>query len=304
MIARLLALLALLIAVPAKAQADGRLVEWRDVASAFVDARNVTIWLPPGYDHGHRRYPVIYMHDGQNVFVPGHAYGGQEWGVDEAMSRMIAAGRTHGAIIVGIWNNGAMRGREYLPGGPVLALSPAVRAQVEATHGGPSRAAAYLRFIVDELKPRVDRTFRTRRGRADTSTMGSSMGGLIALAALVDYPDVFGAAAGVSIHWPLGDPRPGEGADAASIAAAFRAWFAASAVNPARNRLYTDHGDQTLDAYYGPYADAMQPVLRARGWRAGRNWQARDFPGAAHNEASWRARVAVPLAFLLGIPDD
>ncbi|MCU0729619.1 MAG: alpha/beta hydrolase-fold protein [Sphingopyxis sp.] len=296
--ARILALLALLIAVPAWGQADGRLVEWTDVSSRHVQPRSVTIWLPPGYDQTSRRYPVIYMHDGQNVFTPGRAYGGEEWGVDEALSRMIAAGRTRGAIVVGVWNTN-LRGREYLPAAIVAALPADMRRQVETTHNGPSLADAYLRFLVEELKPRVDRTYRTRRGRVDTSIMGSSMGGLISLYALGEYPSVFGAAAAVSIHWPLGDPRRGQGADPAAVASAFDQWLDGTAVRPGRNRLYIDIGDQTLDAFYPPYQTAMAPVLSAHGWQDGPRHALRTFPGTAHNEASWRARVEIPLAFLL-----
>lgn len=245
---RFLAMLALLMAVPAWGQTDGRLIEWTDVSSVHVQPRNVTIWLPPGYDQSSRRYPVIYMHDGQNVFTPGRAYGGEEWGVDEALSRMMAAGRTRGAIVVGIWNTN-LRGREYLPAKIVAALPAEIRAQVETTHSGSSLADAYLRFAVEELKPRIDDSFRTSPGRADTSIMGSSMGGLISLYALGEYPGVFGAAAAVSIHWPMGDPRRGLGADPAAVAWAFGEWLDGVTARPGRNRLYIDIGDQTLDAF-------------------------------------------------------
>jgi enterochelin esterase-like enzyme len=300
MVHRLLALLMLLLAVPAAAQADGRLIDWEDVTSAHVQPRNVTIWLPPGYDASRRRYPVIYMQDGQNVFVPGRAYGGEEWGVDEALSRMIANGRTRGAIVVGVWNTN-LRGREYLPAAVVANLPEAERVRVLATHNGPSLADAYLRFLVNELKPRIDREFRTLDGPRQTSIMGSSMGGLISLYALGEYPEWFGQAAAVSIHWPLGDPREGQGADPMAVAVAFERWLQSSTVSPRRNRLYVDIGDQTLDAYYPPYHLGVLSVLRARGWREGRAFMPRVFLGAAHNEAAWRARVETPLAFLLGL---
>jgi enterochelin esterase-like enzyme len=295
-----LVFLLLLIAAPGHTQADGRLIDWDQVTSAHVQPRNVTIWLPPGYDTSHRRYPVIYMHDGQNIFVPGRAYGGEEWGVDEAMSRMIAARRTRGAIIVGVWNT-SLRGREYLPANVVAALPEAERARVLASHGGHSLADAYLRFLVSELKPRIDREFRTLAGARHTSIIGSSMGGLISLYALGEYPRVFGQAAAVSIHWPLGDPRQGLGADPLVVANAFRVWLASSNPDARRNRLYVDIGDQTLDAYYPPYQAAMVPVFEEHGWRNGSRFALRTYPGTSHNEAAWRARVETPLAFLLGL---
>ena len=298
MIARLFAFLIFVFAVPAAAQADGRLVDWEGVTSAHVQPRNVTIWLPPGYDSSRRRYPVIYIHDGQNIFVPGRAYGGEEWGVDEALSRMVAAGRTRGAIVVGVWNT-TLRGREYLPAGVVAALPAAERARVEATHGGASLADAYLRFLVSELKPRIDREFRTRPDRQHTGIMGSSMGGLISLYALGEHPDVFGQAAALSIHWPLGDPRQGQGADPAMVARAFSNWVGLHRFRSNRSRLYVDIGDQTLDAFYPPYQAALLPLLTRYGSREPRNLAIRTFPGTAHNEAAWRARVETPLAFLL-----
>ncbi|MBX9729252.1 MAG: hypothetical protein K2X31_10115, partial [Sphingopyxis sp.] len=290
--------LALLSAVPSAAQADGRLVDWEAVASAHVAPRNVTIWLPPGYDGGNRRYPVIYMHDGQNVFVPGRAYGGEEWGVDEALSRMIATGRTHGAIVVGVWNTN-LRGREYLPAKWVARLPEEARARIERVHGGPSIADDYLRFLVTELKPRIDREFRTRAGRRDTAIMGSSMGGLISFYALGEYPHVFGQAAALSIHWPLADPREAGPEEPAAIIGAVGDWLSASGIRPRRNRLYVDVGTETLDAFYGPYADAFRPMMVARGWYPGCRGMEGVFTGTAHNEAAWRARVETPLTFLL-----
>jgi hypothetical protein len=298
MIARLLCLLTLLLAAPAAAQADGRLVEWEAVTSDHVQPRNVTIWLPPGYDAARRRYPVIYMMDGQNVFDPARAYGGEEWGVDEALSRMIARGRTQGAIVVGVWNTNR-RGREYLPAAVIAELPEEQRRQIETTHGATSLADAYLRFLVQELKPRIDREFRTLDGPRHTSIMGSSMGGLISLYALGEYPEWFGQAAAVSIHWPLGNPVGPQRATPETVALAFERWLEGSGVNPRRNRLYVDIGDQTLDAFYPPYHSGMLSVLRSRGWREGRGFMPRAFPGTAHNETAWRARVETPLAFLL-----
>ncbi len=298
MIARLLGLLALLLAVPALAQAEGRLIRLEAVPSAHVQPRNVTIWLPPGYDNNRRRYPVIYMHDGQNVFEPGSSYGGQEWGIDEALSAMIADGRSRGAIVVGIWNTN-LRGREYLPAKVAARLSTEARALVDATHGGPSLADAYLRFIVEELRPRINRSYRTSTARSDTSIMGSSMGGLISLYALGEYPEVFGSAAALSIHWPLGDPRRGQGAPQAEVIAAFDGWLGETRLRPGRNRLYMDHGTLNLDGYYRPYSEAMEAVMPRQGWRRDRDWVSRVFEGTDHNEAAWRARIDEPLGFLL-----
>ena len=146
---------------------------------------------------------------------------------------------------------------------------------------------AYLRFLVEELKPFVDTGFRTRPGRDDTFVMGSSMGGLLSLYAIAEYPDVFAGAAAVSTHWPAGD---GIVID----------WLAKHLHDPSTHRLYFDHGTETLDAAYAPYQQRMDAAMRQAGYCEGRNWITRRFDGAEHSEASWRERVEVPLLFLLG----
>ena len=269
-------------------QATGRVDSWQDVPSAHVPARNVDVWLPPGYaEHPHRRYPVLYMHDGQNLFDPKLSYTGVDWGVDEAMTRLIAEGRAREAIVVGIWNT-PLRLQEYMPRKPVTGDS--LRIGVEGMGELPAagiRSDQYLAFIVAELKPFIDATYRTRPGRDDTFVMGSSMGGLISLYAAAEYPRVFGGVGAVSTHWPIGD---GIAID----------WFAAHLPSARSHRLYLDHGTATLDAQYAPYQLRMDAIVRAQGYVDGRNLETRVFDGAEHSERAWRARVDVPLQFLLG----
>lgn len=284
----------------------GRLERIAQHKSAYVQPRDVTVWLPATYD-GRRRFPVIYAMDGQNLFQPGFAYGGEEWGLDEAMSALIASGATRGAIIVGVHNTN-LRSREYLPQKVVGQLSAADRARTESVHGGPALADAYLRYLVTELKPLIDRTYRTRPGRADTSIMGSSMGGLISLYALGEYPDVFGQAAAVSIHWPLARPEQDLRIDPTTMTAAFTKWIDASKMTPGRNRLYADQGTGFLDVTYTDYARLMERAFAARGWKQDARpdqsaFDSRVFPGADHNEKAWRARADIPLRFLLRAPE-
>lgn len=257
-------------------QATGHVDSYQDVPSAHVPARNVDVWLPPGYDgHPRRRYPVLYMHDGQNVFDPALAYTGIDWDVDGAMTRLIASGKVREAIVVAV-SNTPLRGSEYMP---AKALPAQRRAQ--------TLSDGYLRFLVEELKPAIDATYRTRTGRADTFVMGASMGGLISAYAMSEYPDVFGGAGGLSTHWPADD----------GIVIDYLAGHL-----PARrtHRLYFDHGTATLDASYAPYQQRMDEVLEQAGWRRGRDFDSRVFEGAEHNERAWRERVGIPLEFLLG----
>lgn len=285
------AFLGVLPAAPVTAQPPatvsvGRLVDLGEVASSHLRPRRVQIWLPPGYDaRGRRRYPVLYAHDGQNLFVPGHSVGGAEWGFDETLGRLIASGAVRPAIVVAIWNT-SDRPAEYMPAAPVAVPEIDLHVGDRSLARADIRSDRYLRFLVEELKPRIDRGYRTRAGPADTLIMGSSMGGLISAYALARYPQVFGAAACLSTHWPAGD---GVVVD----------WLAANLGPPAGRRIYFDHGTATLDALYLPYQARMDRALANLGWRRGRDYLSLAFPGAEHSERAWAQRLDQPLRFLL-----
>jgi predicted alpha/beta superfamily hydrolase len=265
----------------------GTLLRHADVPSAHVAARNVDVWLPPGYgEDPARRYPVLYMHDGQNLFDPATSFGGIDWGVDEAMTRLIAAGKVKAAIVVGVWNTGKRR-EEYMP---QRAVQSAV-VDYNVPGAGDVTAAdiisdRYLAFLVDELKPAIDASYRTLPDREHTFVMGSSMGGLVSQYAISRYPEVFGGAGCVSTHWPAGD----------GIAVAD---FGAHLPDPATHRYWFDYGTATLDAGYEPYQKQADALLRKAGYVEGQNWVTKKFDGAEHSEKSWRLRVDQPLVFLL-----
>ena len=265
----------------------GRIETLPPLASRFVAPRRVDVWLPPGYDtNSGAHYPVLYMHDGQNIFDPVTSYGGVSWEVDQALCRLLQAGKARPAIIVGVWNTGLGRFPEYMPQKAVTGGSLALYA------GGPVIATdticsdAYLKYLATELKPLIDRTYRTQPEAANTLVMGSSMGGLISAYALVEYPGIFGAAGCVSTHWPVGD---GVVID----------YLAKHLPKPGSHKWYFDFGTATLDAGYEPYQRRMDAVLRAAGYTEGRDWLTRKFSGAEHSERSWRERVDIPLTFLL-----
>jgi predicted alpha/beta superfamily hydrolase len=267
----------------------GRIVTYPQFESRNVAAREVDVWLPPGYDGaGGARYPVIYMQDGQNLFDPAKSYTGRSWEVDRAMDRLISAGETPGAIIVGIWNTGITRSAEYVPAKAFSTHDIKEVSNSYASQSHPILSDLYLKFLVDELKPFVDRTYRTQADPAHTFIMGSSMGGLISAYAVAEYPDVFGAAACLSTHWTAGD-------------GAVIGYLRERLPDAATHRFYFDHGTETLDSQYAPFQDRMDAVMRSHGYREGVTWVTRVFPGADHSEASWSKRVEIPLAFLLGI---
>lgn len=297
---RLLALLALLLAlVPAHAL-PGRLEKFPAMVSAHVAARDIVVWLPDGYDAGTGRHAVLYMHDARNLFEPATAMGGETWRVAEALAKLQAAGTVRPTIVVGIDNTPA-RSLEYMPRRIWSALPVAERDRLTAAMGGPPLSDAYLKFIVHELKPLIDARFRTDPARRATFIMGSSMGGLISLYALAEYPLVFGGAGCLSTHWPL----PLIGPDLKPllpfepVVAAFADYLTPRLPRSGEAQFWFDHGDRHLDANYAPYQARIDALLVAGGLRPGRDYVSRAYSGAAHNEAAWRARIDAPLAFLL-----
>lgn len=275
--------------------ATAQLIEIVDFESQFVQSRNISIWLPAGYSsNGVDSYPVIYAHDGQNLFEPGRSYGGVEWGLDEAATKIMRENDVRPAIIVGIWNT-SERWQEYAPQKVIESLDGDTSSEWLGETLPDLKADAYLNFIVEELKPYIDETYATAPDASNTLIMGSSMGGLISLYALAEHPDIFSRAAAVSIHWPLTEP---EGALAQQADAAMQAYLATSGIDPAKHTIWFDHGTETLDAAYPPHAEAMEAWFRAQGW-AEDEAIFRSYPGTDHSEGAWAARADEILTFLL-----
>jgi len=266
----------------------GTLLRHANFPSASVRPRNVDVWLPHGYgSDGTRRYPVLYMHDGQNLFDSSTTgMGNPDWGVDETLTRLIAVGAVEPAIVVGVWNVPERRA-EYEPQVLTPFLPDSVLRWIDTAKHGPPFSDRYLRFLVTELKPFIDRTYRTLLEPAHTSIMGSSMGGLVSLYALCEYPQVFGAAAGVSTHWPAG-------------VGAMREYLERRLPRAGSHRIYYDYGTLGLDAAYEPYQVKIDSMMHGKGYRQSRDWATLKFAGADHNERAWRERLHLPLLFLLG----
>ncbi|MFM5886155.1 MAG: alpha/beta hydrolase [Novosphingobium sp.] len=302
MLGRVLAALCalLLAAVPAFAAArdSGRLLEYEQVPAAGLPVQRLTIWLPPGYDRSKRRYGVVYMHDGHNLFDVKKSNFNKIWAADKAMLAASKRGHFAPAIIVGIWAPGSDRYRQYLPRPAYDAAPPALRAQMDAMAGGPIVSDAYLAWIADTLKPWVDRHFRTLPGRDDTAIAGSSMGGLMSCYAFVARPQVFGRAACVSSHWPAADPTK-LGPASAELTAYWSGWLAQGIGVPDGRRLWMDHGTATLDAFYAPYQEAIDARIAATGWQRGLDWESKVYPGAEHEENAWAARLPEIFGWLL-----
>ncbi len=286
----------------------GRLVDLGEIASANAKLlpRSVAVWLPPGYDRERsRRYRVLYMHDGQNLFDSRSAFGGVPWGVDEALAALIGLGDVTPTIVVAAGNT-AQRWYEYAPEAALRTLPADVRAAADAEvslAGADLSAEAYVRFLADELKPQIDQRFRTLPSRADTFVMGSGMGGLASLYALCRRPDIFGGAGCMSTHWPVTriagiHDNPGA-PPMIALAAGVLGWFDANLPRAGAHRLYFDHGALGLDRLYHPYQSRMDAIGAGKGYVAGKDWLSKASAGAEHNEAAWNARLPAALGFLL-----
>lgn len=268
------------------------------LASEYVATRNVEVWLPKEYaNEPERRFPVLYMHDGQNVFNPATSYTGTAWEADSTAGAMIAAGRIEPIIIVAVWNS-PKRFQEYCPQKPVAEADLEVRDYLNNLRKDYQKelvADEYLKFLVTELKPFIDKTYRTKTDARNTSICGSSMGGLISMYAICEYPDVFGQAACVSTHWPLGYNN-----DNPAVSQVLKNYFNKYVPSPLNHRLYFDHGTATLDALYEVHQNQVDEIMVAKGYERGRNWDTKKFEGAIHTESAWRDRFDIILTFLYG----
>ncbi|MFY8061434.1 MAG: alpha/beta hydrolase [Arenimonas sp.] len=286
-------------ASPVPAASTGSIQRLAAFPSKNVPARDVDVWLPPGYSEK-TKYAVLYMQDGQMLFDAAITWNKQEWRADETAARLMAEGKVRPFIIVGVHNGGPRRHVEYFPQKPFEALPQDFRSQLLGMNRNPQQVLfdgevdsdAYLKFVVEELKPYIDSHFSVYTGPEHTAVMGSSMGGLISMYAISEYPQMFGAAACVSTHWPgifTVDNNP--------IPQAFFDYMRTALPDPARHRIYFDYGTGTLDALYPPLQARADAVMRERGYTDA-GWQTRRFEGAEHSEQAWAARLDIPLQFL------
>lgn len=265
----------------------GEVRRYEKFASKFVDARNVDVWLPPDYDADkNKRYAVLYMHDGQNLFNSKESYAGVDWGIDETMTRLIAEKKINEAIVVGIWNT-PKRFAEYMPQKAFETAADEQKKQASANGIAEVVSDNYLKFLVTELKPFIDKNYRTKTDRKNTFVMGSSMGGLISLYAISEYPQIFGGAGCVSTHFPAGN---GVMID----------YMKTNLPASKDHKIYFDYGTRTLDATYEPFQLKADAVMKEKGFTSDKNWITRKFEGEEHSEKSWRKRVDIPIVFFLG----
>ncbi|POY35041.1 esterase [Solitalea longa] len=272
----------------------GKLQKLESFHSKYVSARRVDIWLPENYGNdSSKRYAVIYMQDGQNLFMDDTAYQEVEWRVDETASSMMGDHKIKDCIVVGIWNT-SKRMREYQPGKPYALLSDTLQKKLSAEFKGAPLGDQYLEFVTQELKPYIDTHYRTLADAKNTAMIGSSMGGLISFYAVCEYPQIFGSVACMSTHWPVSLKNNDE-----KIGEAYRKYLADHLPSSDGHKIYFDYGTKTLDSLYGPYQVAVDKVMHDK-WPNG-HWTSIKFVEDEHSEVYWQRRFGIPLEYLLGL---
>ena len=221
--------------------------------------------------------------------------------MEETIGRLLNENKIKDCIVVGIWNT-PLRHAEYFPqkayefltGEEKEFVTHQLQSSGRLTEAFQPVSDNYLRFLVNELKPFIDSAFSTYTGKGNTYIAGSSMGGLISLYAICEYPDIFGGAACLSTHWPgiftmEGNPVP----------EIFIKYLETHLPDPRTHKIYFDYGDRTLDALYPPLQNKVDELMKSKGF-APNNWITRYFPGENHSENAWNKRFNIPATFLLG----
>ncbi|WP_396189145.1 alpha/beta hydrolase [Flavobacterium sp.] len=265
--------------------------------SKYVQVRTVDVWLPEGYSNT-KKYEVLYMHDGQMLFDGKTTWNKQEWGVDETISELTLNQQINEVIVVAIWNIPEVRHLDYFPQKAMVYLTREEKkivfdkANSLLLNFNNLSADNYLKFIVNEVKPYVDSTYSVETTASKTAIMGSSMGGLISMYALCEYPNIFGKAACLSTHW-IGLNNLEHNPIPEAIFSYLNRYLPQSKTH----KIYFDYGTETLDASYLPYQSKVSEILRAKGYNSFSSENKR-FEAADHSENAWKNRLSVPLLFL------
>jgi len=273
--------------------ASGKIVRIENFKSDYVSPRNIDIWLPEGYNSG-EKYSVVYMHDGQMLFDSTQTWNKKEWQADEVFSRLITEKKTAPFIVVGIWNT-PDRITEYFPNKIFEALEPGLQKQISEKYGNGKTANGnnYLKFIVKELKPFIDKNYNTLPEMKNTVIAGSSMGGLISVYAIAEYPDIFGKAASISTAW-LSFIEPNY-----AMPAAIFQYLANNLPLASEHKIYMDYGTGESDKNYELTQSFIDLIAKGKGYNDS-NYKSMVFEKAVHDEVAWSKRLDIPFTFLLG----
>lgn len=277
--------------------AGGKLIRVSNFPSKNIVPRPVDVWLPENYSST-KKYAVLYMHDGQNLFDATTTWNKQEWMVDEIATKLLNEGMTRDFIVVGIHNIPKIRWQDLYPEKAMDFLSKKDKEAIfeEAKKNNFStnlKGDEYLKFLVEELKPYIDVTYSVYTNKQNTFVAGSSMGGLMSMYAVAEYPEIFAGAACFSTHWVGANPKENN-----KLPEAIFNYLEANLPDSETHKMYFDYGNQTLDAFYPQYAPRVDSIFKNSGYDDA-NFKNLFFEGTDHSEKSWQKRLELPFTFLL-----
>jgi len=280
--------------------AKGVLLQTDELVSAYISNRPLQVWLPSNYD-SKRKHAVLYMYDGQMLFDASNAWNHKEWRVDEVIDSLMGLNEILPTIVVALHNGGQQRSFEYFPQKPYnelnVAFSDSMMADISKDYSSDGvfnvKSDDYLSYIIEEVMPVINESFHVNEDKSATVIAGSSMGGLMSMYAIGEYPNIFGSAICMSTHWPGGY------APNADVPKVFQSYIADNIKQDRVGKIYFDYGTETLDQMYEPFQMQVDSILELNGFQKEVNWSTKKFQGAAHDELSWAKRLHIPLLFAL-----
>lgn len=267
--------------------------------SQYITARNIDVWLPHNYSTN-KKYAVLYMHDGQMLFDPATTWNHQAWNIDDVATKLFSTNKIKEFIVVGIWNGGITRHTDYFPQKPFESLTNIEKDTITAQLQRANRIKEnfipqsnnYLLFITKELMPFIQSKYAIDTARENTFIAGSSMGGLISIYALCEYPNLFGGAACLSTHWPGTFTIENN----FFIPAMFN-YLKTHLPTKNKHKIYFDCGNKTLDALYPALQKQVDAIMKEKRFSK-KFWITKYFNGENHTENAWNKRLHIPLQFL------
>lgn len=277
---------------PLQTADSGAIERHRIFSPQMGDTLTIDVWMPASYRYGEEPRSVLYMHDGQNLFDKNTTWNGRSWEMDVVADSLENAKRIYAPLIVGIHSVAGTRIGDLCPQRALDYAACELDSMGKIT-AGELRGDRYAAFIVETLKPFIDANYNVSPAPEETYVMGSSMGGLMSLYLLSEYPEVFGGAGCLSTHWV------GSNEDKGCFPEAMMEYMRERLPSPSGHRLYFDYGTGAYDENYAPWQPVADSIARKRGYEEGVNFMTVVAEGATHNEDAWRSRVHIPLQFLL-----
>ncbi|MAJ83064.1 MAG: esterase [Flavobacteriaceae bacterium] len=282
---------------------SGHLFRVNEFQSKHVKSRNVDIWVPQDYSNK-KKYSVIFMHDGGSLFGKKSTGWGSKWKADQVAAQLLDQNKVKDFIIVGIYNTAMTRWNEYFPAKSFNYLEKSFKDSLVKYYENRNDITSliaddYLKFIVYELKPFIDKNFSVNVEAKETYISGSSMGGLISMYAIFEYPEIFSRAACISTHW-VGIGRNKNGEYDKRIPFSIFNYMKNNVPSAKNHRIWFDYGDAKgdLDSYYVDYADYVDTIFSEKGY-SNKNFRNIRFRGEKHNAVSWNKRLDQIFEFLL-----